>query len=137
VEDLFSAVDEAFGVVVSRDAQVDLAFSPSIHRVRVAFKKFRYMMEIVNPLLPRFPEKNMKKMQEYQTHMGNIQDTEVFLRTLDVFNGQRESYDPQPARRFYEQRHAELILAYMQQRGKLASFWRTAPDQPFPWEQSK
>ncbi len=79
---ILQSVDDAFLVTKQRLARVDPAQPATIHRVRVAFKKFRYMVEIVHPLLDGFPEANLKRMNGYQTLMGEIQDAEVFQQTL-------------------------------------------------------
>jgi CHAD domain-containing protein len=131
---LLSAIDEACIMVSQRKGRVNPTEPASIHRVRVAFKKFRYMLEIVHPILPGFPETQLKDMNNYQTMMGEIQDVEVMLQTLENFAAGRKAYDPQPVRRFYEQRHAELIIAYLEKMNESVSFWRETPEKPFPWE---
>jgi len=131
---LLSAVDDVNLTVRRRMGQVDHTRAAIIHSVRVAFKKFRYMVEIIYPLLPGFPETQLDAMHEYQSRMGEIQDVEVFLRTLDKFAHKHESYDPQPVREIYEQRHTELIDAYIDKMDELLTFWRESPEKPFPWE---
>jgi CHAD domain-containing protein len=131
---LLSAVDEASSTVNRRMEQVDPAQPATIHRVRIAFKKFRYMVEIIHPILPGFPETQLKSMHDYQTAMGEIQDMEVMLRTLANFASRHKTYDPQLVRQFYEQRHSEALAVYLEDMGQLHIFWRPAPDQPFPWE---
>jgi CHAD domain-containing protein len=131
---LLTAVDEVCLTVGQRKGRVDPALPASIHRVRVAFKKFRYMLEIIHPLLPGFPEMQFKDMNNYQTMMGEIQDVEVMLQTLEDFSAGREDYNPQPVRCFYEQRHAELINIYIKNMNEFATFWRETPDKPSPWE---
>ena len=46
------AVDEAYLTVMQRYAEIDPAQLVSIHHLRVAFKKFRYMVETIYPCLP-------------------------------------------------------------------------------------
>ncbi len=135
---LFQALDEAFLTVLQRYRRIDPTLPASIHHTRVAFKKFRYMIEIINPLLPGFPESNFKRMHDYQTAMGEIQDVEVFLYTLGDFSepeaGEDELLSGQQAvRSYYERRHAELISAYLEDKGEIETFWRADPGQPFPW----
>jgi CHAD domain-containing protein len=134
--DLLSVVDDAFLAVIKRTGKVDPAEPATIHRVRIAFKTFRYMVEIIHPVLPDFPKKQLKQMQDYQTSMGDIQDVEVFLRTLEKFSSRDDSYDPEPVRRFYQDRHTELISAYLGGADNLAAFWRATPEAPFPWEKT-
>jgi CHAD domain-containing protein len=71
---LLQIVDEAFGTTLRRYQNIEPTQPATIHRVRVAFKKFRYMVELIHPLISTFPEDNFKHMHEYQGLMGNIQD---------------------------------------------------------------
>src|SRR6266508_433065 len=79
------AVDEAYLTVVQRYSEIDPAELVSIHRLRVAFKKFRYMVEAIYPCLPSFQESLLQRLRDYQTQMGNIHDMQVFLETLSQF----------------------------------------------------
>jgi CHAD domain-containing protein len=130
---LFAVIDDTYLTVTQRKGHVDPARPPTIHRVRVAFKKFRYMVEIIYPILPKYPETFLKWMHDYQTAMGEIQDVEVFLHTLAEFANEHKSYDPTPVLHFYEQRHAEVIAAYIAKMNELATFWRETPKSRFSW----
>jgi CHAD domain-containing protein len=131
---ILEAVDDAFLVVRQRLGWVDLSRSSTIHRVRVAFKAFRYMTEIVHPLLSDFPPGILKQMNDYQTLMGNIQDAEVFAKTLGDFTGTASFPDLDAVYRYYEKIRSEAISAFVHAMDQLHAFWRPAPDQPFPWE---
>jgi CHAD domain-containing protein len=128
-------VDEAYKAALRRFRRIEPAQPATIHRARIAFKKFRYMVEIVHPLAANFPEDNLKQMHAYQGLMGDIQDLEVFIAALDDFADKDASYDPGPVRRFYQQRHAEAINAYIEDMQQINIFWRPAPDSSFPWEE--
>jgi CHAD domain-containing protein len=134
---LLQAVDDAFLRVRQRYNAVDIANPATIHRVRVAFKSFRYMVEIVHPLLPGFPPKNLKRMNDHQTLMGEIQDADVFSQTLSDFTDHASLSDPEPVRRYEEQRHVDALSAYKKRMSQLARFWREKLDQPFPWEKNE
>jgi CHAD domain-containing protein len=54
----------------------------TIHALRVAFKKFRYTVEVLAPLLPGFGKKQFKAMNAFQTRMGEIQDLGVVSAAL-------------------------------------------------------
>ena len=134
---VLQAVDDSFQRVRQRHGAVDAARAATIHRVRVAFKSFRYMVEIAHPLLAGFPPETLKQMNGYQTWMGEIQDAEVFAQTLADFSERGSVADPEPVRRYVEQRHADALSAYLAERDELDTFWRTAPDRPFPWEKAQ
>lgn len=133
---ILQAVDDAYLTAKERLERVDRARPSTIHRVRVKFKSFRYMVEVVHPMLDNFPPQHLKWMNDYQSLMGELQDAEVFLKTLNDYAESASSVDLEPVYRYYERRHAESISAYMQDMNQLQTFWRAAPDQPFPWEKS-
>jgi CHAD domain-containing protein len=131
---ILEAVDDAFLVVRQRLSWVDLARPATIHRVRVVFKAFRYMVETVHPLLKDFRPAILKQMNQYQTLMGNIQDTEVFASRLADFMAGGSFPDQDAVQHYYEKRRSEAIFAFVNAQDWLHTFWRPAPDQPFPWE---
>jgi CHAD domain-containing protein len=95
--ELIQVVDQAYATASQRYAQIDAALPATIHRLRLAFKKFRYMMEIIHPFLPGFPVENLTAMHDYQSMMGEIQDAESFLHLLDLFSEKKNLVRP-PAR---------------------------------------
>jgi CHAD domain-containing protein len=131
---LMQAVDDVYLNTKQRLGWVDLTRSATIHRVRIAFKALRYMIEIIQPMLSDFPVENLKRMNDYQSLMGEIQDAEVFAQTLADYSEHTSFSDLEPVRRYYEQRHAEAISAYASALNQIHPFWRSAPEQPFPWE---
>ena len=55
-----------------------------IHRLRLLFKRFRYTVEILKPILPGVSERMLKRMRRFQMKMGTIQDTEVLLASISA-----------------------------------------------------
>jgi len=134
---VIQAIDDVYLITRQRHGRVDLARSATIHRVRIAFKSFRYMVEIVCPLLKNFPVENFKQMNDYQSLMGEVQDVEIFTQTLADFSEHVSFSDLEPVRQYCERRHAEAISAYAKETNQLDTFWRFAPDQSFPWEKTE
>lgn len=132
--EILQAVDDAYLRTRQRLDQVDLTRPATIHQVRVAFKRFRYMVEIVHPLIKDFPPTNLNWMNDYQTLMGNVQDAEVFLQRLGDYFTHGSVSDPEFLRRYYERRKSKSISAFAGHKNQLNLFWRPAPDEPFPWE---
>ncbi|MGN6553574.1 MAG: CHAD domain-containing protein [Verrucomicrobiota bacterium] len=54
----------------------------SIHQMRIAFKRFRYLSELLQPLLPNLTDAQLERMKAYQAIAGDIQDTDVLLHRL-------------------------------------------------------
>ena len=132
--EILQAVDDAYLRTRQRLDQVDLSHPVTIHLVRIAFKRFRYMVEIVHPLIRDFPPTNLNWMNDYQTLMGNVQDAEVFLQRLGDYFTHATVSDPGFLRRYYERRKAKAISVFADHKNQLNLFWRLAPDEPFPWE---
>jgi CHAD domain-containing protein len=128
------AVDEAYLTVVQRYGEIDPGQLVSIHHLRVAFKKFRYMVEAIYPCLPDFPESQLNRMHDYQTYMGDIHDDQVFLETLAQFAEGSDSYDPEPVRRFSDKVLAKALSVYLKNKDEVITFWRATPLVAFPWQ---
>jgi CHAD domain-containing protein len=128
------AVDEAYLTVLQRYGEMAPERLVSIHHLRVAFKKFRYMLEVIHPCLSGFPASQLERMHDYQTRMGNIHDAEVLLEALTEFAEDHESYDPEPVHRFYERILADALSTYLANKEEVLTLWRPMPLAAFPWE---
>ncbi|MDD5262640.1 MAG: CHAD domain-containing protein [Methylacidiphilales bacterium] len=54
-----------------------------IHRGRIALKKFRYLLEALQPVLSGIGPRELKAMREEQALVGNIQDAEVLTACIN------------------------------------------------------
>ncbi len=133
-DSLFEVLDDAFARAIRYYAVIDVEKPTTIHRLRVAFKKFRYMIEIIHPLLEKFPEENFQKMHDYQGMMGDIQDMEVALQQLDDFVDSNPAASLESVQDHYTARLKQSLFNYLEDKGELLIFWRIEPDQSFPWE---
>jgi CHAD domain-containing protein len=62
----------------ARDADLD-----ELHRLRIAFKKFRYAVELGAPLLRVPPKPEKDTMKRFQDELGALQDSVVVLELFD------------------------------------------------------
>ena len=116
---------QALTHVAALHRRVDPADTVSIHRVRIAFKKFRYMIEAVAPLLPGANPRYLERLRNFQSLMGEIQDAEVLLSTVEKFRS-RKKIDAAVAEVFREEllRHRQqLIKRYLKRAPRLDRFW--------------
>lgn len=119
------AIDRAFARVAQSCRRVKAADTATIHRTRIAFKRFRYMMDALSPLLPAVTDQHRSAMRGYQSMMGDIQDVEVLLVALEKFIRSQE-IDGRSARQLraeLQRRRRWLIQVYMNAAGKLRQFW--------------
>jgi hypothetical protein len=73
-------------------------------------------------------------MHDYQGLMGDIHDMEIFLSTFDEFAEKDTTYEPGPARPYYQQHLASAMNAFIEDMQQIKAFWRLATESPFPWE---
>jgi CHAD domain-containing protein len=122
---LLRAVDRAFRRAQQGRAGIDASDPWTIHRTRVAFKKFRYMVEALAEPLPEITGERLAAMHHYQTMMGEIQDAEMLLQTLDKFLS-KQQIEAAAAQRFRAglwRRRQRLIRAYLKKADQLREFW--------------
>jgi CHAD domain-containing protein len=93
IENMKSFVLELFDEVFSRYQNADSKDIDSIHKIRLAFKKFRYVLEILEPQLG-LGEEELKELKMHQTMMGNIQDNNVFVSSLEEYISDQKTNSP-------------------------------------------
>lgn len=66
-------------------AALDPAHPEALHRMRLAFKKYRYAAEVLLPLFPKATEETAKRLHAFQTLLGTIHDCDVILAEAALF----------------------------------------------------
>ncbi len=122
---LLAVVDDSFAVVLARHAAVDAARPASIHRERIAFKHFRYAVEIVHELSSAdISVAALKALRRYQTLLGAIQDADVLLLALQQRAGQPDGEVVHSLLQRQQRRHALAVSRYLAKRDTLRRLWR-------------
>jgi len=119
------AMNRAFARVAQLCRHMRADDTRTIHRTRIAFKRFRYMIEALSPLLPAVTEDHRRALRGYQCMMGDIQDMEVLLAALDRFV-QKEEVNAASARRLRNELvrwRRMLIQIYLNAADRLRRFW--------------
>jgi len=123
----------AFARAVRLCRRVRAADIQTIHRTRIAFKRFRYMVEALSPLLPAVTDKHLQAMHDHQSMMGEIQDLKVLLAALDEFiESEHNAPASQPLRAEFVRRCEQLIRGYLDASPTLESFWPPKALSPSP-----
>lgn len=68
-----------------RKGALDPAHPEALHRMRLAFKKYRYAAEVLLPLFPKATEETAKRLHAFQTLLGTIHDFDVLLAEAHAF----------------------------------------------------
>ena len=121
---LLEVTDNAYASAEQAYCQIDAALPSSIHRLRLKFKKFRYLVEIIHPYVNGYPLEYMERMHNYQGMMGNIQDAEVFLTSFAEYTDEHgEKIKKERVAGFYRQRLQVLIADFVENKGEFSIFW--------------
>ena len=97
----------------NRDAALDPAHPEALHRMRLAFKKYRYVAEVLLPLFPKATGETSKRLHAFQTLLGTIHDFDVILAEARAFRREilgvpTESTIEAAFRRLREEKFREL-----------------------------
>lgn len=122
---IIGSVDAAFAHVEDCHRHVDAAHTATIHRLRVAFKRFRYMMESMQRLLPGITPRRLTAMKAFQATLGDLQDTEIFLSRIDRFIEKRQvqALEVAALRRWLVRRRVRQINQCLRRADVVFQFW--------------
>jgi len=124
---VLGTLGKAFSRAATLKASAMSGRTNRIHRFRIAFKRFRYTVEALQPLLPGVTQQVLKAMNRYQTRMGDIQDIEVLIGSVNDFARGRSRASPVQFLRLKEHlmnRRKELIAQFIASANELEGFWR-------------
>lgn len=86
LEDMKKEVEKRLKKLVKKTEQIRKKDARSIHKVRIEFKKFRYMLENLANIEKTY-EAKIDSLKKYQDLLGEIQDAQVLLNGLIKFYG--------------------------------------------------
>ena len=84
---LLTAVDGAATDLRSRLARLDASAPRTLHKLRIALKHFRYMVEIAEEVSPNVHIASQPTLRSLQRRLGQVHDADVLLARLDRFAG--------------------------------------------------
>jgi CHAD domain-containing protein len=122
------AAADAFAEVVKRRRAIDLADMGTIHQTRVAFKRFRYIVESLSPGLTGLTKRQLRALAYYQRRMGIIQDLEVLRQAVERFAGEHKNTESalRPFCRYLRQRRNRALRSFLKSADRLFELWPTA-----------
>lgn len=110
---LLYGIESKYASVVKARGEVDAIAPATIHRLRIAFKAYRYMVELLEPFLPMITDRHLNAMRDYQGLMGEIQDLEVLLQAMEDFEKKRRKRLLEAYRAELVRRHEKLIARFL------------------------
>lgn len=84
---------KAVALLASRESAVrafrenasDERDAEALHRMRLAFKKYRYSAEVLVPLFPAATDETMARLHAFQTLLGDLHDLDVMFADARAF----------------------------------------------------
>jgi len=116
---------DAFEEAVRRRRLIDFSDLETVHRTRVAFKKFRYIVESLPPEMTGMGKRQLRALALYQRKMGNVQDVHVLSACLSEFlerNGDAWCR-LKPFSAYLRRRRARALRTFRQSADSLFGFW--------------
>lgn len=104
--------------------RIDPRNTRTIHRTRVAFKKYRYIMETLAGYMPQLNVVSLERMHDYQGLMGEVQDSNVLLSAVIEYCHDR-GMESKASIRFQselERRRQRLTVRYLTRADRLYNF---------------
>ncbi len=102
------ALSQAYDEVVNQGHQVQLADASTIHAMRIAFKKFRYMAEVLQPFIS-WDERQYQYLRDFQSLLGGIQDLQILIKSLNSYTNKESEFQLLPLIQELSKRLSDLI----------------------------
>jgi CHAD domain-containing protein len=128
---VLAVIDNVYAEALERRQAIDPTQLHSIHSFRIAMKKLRYTLAAAQPMLPGIPADQAKRMRDYLTLLGDIQNSAVLCHALDEFFS---TNIPAAIREYFQLQQQGLLDAFMARQDEVLGFWRTERDHGLPWE---
>jgi CHAD domain-containing protein len=119
------ATAKAFADVVRRRQAIDPANASTVHRTRIAFKKFRYMVESLSPEFTGLGKRELRALAHYQRRMGILQDLEVMQHCITGFVQEHRGMESllAPFSRHLRASRARALRSFLKSADELYAFW--------------
>lgn len=115
---LVPALTRCCKAVQERFAAIDAGRPATIHLARKELRRFRYLAEVFEPVVPAITQRRLDYLQRLQNEMGRIQDATVLNATVDRYLSRHAKAAGEflRTRNTLERRRADLIKAFLRRR---------------------
>lgn len=127
-DDILKVIDRRYSKVLSLVTRVESSKTETIHRMRLAFKKFRYTCEVAHPIIKNVVNaQRLEEFHAFQTLMGDIQDIEVLTARLAKWTEKHNNENDMQS--VFDELQADRqrkIATFVASIGQVQTFWRPA-----------
>src|SRR5208283_5992265 len=126
-----NALDQSFDNVNRQLGHVTTTDYSTIHSVRLAFKPFRYLLDMLQPLIP-VERKQLATAKSLARIMGQIQDTDVLMKDLAEFKWKNESAQQAVIEIWldFERRKTDAAQRFLRAIPKFGNIWKPIIHEP-------
>jgi CHAD domain-containing protein len=124
--DLLGAARSACDRVLKMRAAVDLSQVQTLHRMRIALKNFRYLMEAIAPLVPGATAAPLESLHALQTTLGDLHDIEVLSGALCGHQAGGTRTTPEqlsPVLLHLETEHSAMLRSFLKAVDPILDYW--------------
>jgi len=89
---IYKKVEQSYYKLIGRVKSDKVSDTQYIHKIRIEFKKYRYLVEMLS-YTEKIDKNKLEKVKIYQDKLGEIQDYEVLITGLTKFYKKREIED--------------------------------------------
>jgi CHAD domain-containing protein len=129
---VLQATSQAYQRALARRSAIDPADLGTVHMTRIAFKKFRYMVESLTPVLVALTPRQLRRLAHYQRRMGHIQDLVVMEACIESFISHHRGTQALLGEfsAYLEQRRTRALRQFVQSADELLDFWPPVATMP-------
>lgn len=126
-------LDASYSDIKEKSSLINPSEVATIHNLRISYRKFRYMIEILIPILHDYPTEYLAKIRTYQDLMGEIQNGEIILTHLNQISKKVSETKRAPVLAYYQTNYEASIQAFLQEFVEVPNFWRDSSLSNMPW----
>ncbi len=122
---VFGALQRTFDKAVALWRLLDGSDPGTVHRLRVGFKRFRYLVELLQTLVPGVDAPWLARMRQYQAQMGEIQDLTVLQDCVGqlVAKGKLNARELRTFRTGLQRANREHLRDFLASADQIKNFW--------------
>jgi CHAD domain-containing protein len=120
-------VNNAFSTVLDAIRDIDPEQVATIHRMRVAFKRFRYMVQAAKPTLRDMQDTTLERMHSLQTLLGSVHDADVLLEALKKWGRKQPKKERRALEPVYEmlaESRGAAVAEALKRLDEVPTFWQ-------------
>lgn len=115
------AIDHIYTAAVERYRSLDGDKLETLHALRIAVKKLRYVLEAMPHHITLVDEQRLRDIQSYLAELGEIQNHEVLHRALATFYA---GQIPLTLVSYFQQRQSMMVMRFLNRSADVLGFWR-------------